>query len=157
MLKKTLLGFTSQCICSWDAETNADMQPDSQWETRINTNGCFCCFWAVRLNNWTSWGHSGPLFENVSTSSLYPFVRSQWPLTPQIKSFHPRVRVDICSKCEEIPSRRLWDKNRTDITSPTTAQEFLDPYFHLDQHQQLMRSTPGWDWSSSWAWWKSVG
>lgn len=61
MLKKTLLGFTSQCICSWDAETNIDMQPDSQWQTRINTNGCFCWFWAVRLNNWTSWGHSGPL------------------------------------------------------------------------------------------------
>lgn len=82
MLKKRLLGFTSQCICSWDAETNADMQPDSQWETRINTNGCFCCFWAVRLNNWTSWGHSRPLFENVLTSS-------QWPLTPQIKSSSP--------------------------------------------------------------------
>lgn len=39
------------------------------------------------------------------------FVRSKWswPLTTKFYSVHPLVIVYICTKFEEIPSRRSWD------------------------------------------------
>lgn len=154
MLKKTLVGFTSQCICSWALRQTLTCSRTHSEKLELTQTAVSV---VSELWGWITEHHEVTADLCLKMSQLHLFIllwdhNDLWPLKSS-----PRVRVDICSKCEEIPSRRLWDKNRTDITSPTTAQEFLDPYFHLDQHQQLMRSTPGWDWSSSWAWWKSVG